>query len=89
MMRASLKEDSVYVVLSSSADNSLGTVLLKKSLAQNIMVGSTYEFTFKTYQAYIDTSLDHIFEENEVISVKETNKKGSEQKQEVSCNIFY
>ena len=89
MMRASNIEDSVYVVLSSNADNSLGTVLLKKNLAQNIMVGSTYEFTFKTYQAYIDTQIDHVFEENEVISIRETTKKGNEQKQETSCTIFY
>ena len=89
MMRASSEEDFVYVVLSSSVDNSLGTVLLKKSLAQNIMVGSTYEFTFKTYQAYIDTRIDHVFEENEVVNVRETTKKKTEQKQETACTIFY
>ena len=89
MMRAANVEDSVYVVLSSSADNSLGTVLLKKNLAQNIMVGSTYEFTFKTYQAYIDTQIEHVFEENEVVSIRETSKKGNEQKQETTCTVFY
>ena len=89
LMRASSKSDSVYVVLSSSVDDSLGTVLLKKNIVQNIMVGSTYEFTFKTYQAYLDTSIEQVFEENEVVSVRETDKKGKEQKQENTCTIFY
>ena len=53
------------------------------------MVGSYYEFHFKTYQAYIDTSLDSIFSENEISSINITNKDSKDFINEDTCSIFY
>ena len=53
------------------------------------MLAGVDEFTFKTYQAYIDTDIENVFDENEVVSVKKTDKTGVQQIQEDGCSIFY
>jgi len=77
------------VVLSQYQNDDLVTVRLKDNLANSLEEGYFYEFTFKTYQSYIDTDIENIFSENEVISIKKTDKIGSEQKQDTTCTIFY
>lgn len=77
------------VVLSEYLSDDLTTVRLDKDIATDLKVGFYYEFTFKTYQAYIDTDIENIFDENEVVSVKETDKVGVNQIQQDSCSIFY
>lgn len=87
LIKATKEDDYVNVALSSNDE--LGTVKLKKSIAKDIMVGSYYEFHFKTYQAYIDTSLDSIFSENEISSINITNKDSKDFINEDTCSIFY
>ena len=89
MIRENASLDEYSVVLSEYDNDSLVTVRLDSSLAKNLEVGKYYEFTFKTYQAYVDTDILDIFEENEVVAVRETDKKAVEQIREDSCSIFY
>ena len=89
MIRENASLDEYSVVLSEYDNDSLVTVRLDSSLAKNLEVGNYYEFTFKTYQAYVDTDILDIFEENEVVAVRETDKKAEEQIREDSCSIFY
>ena len=89
MIRENASLDEYSVVLSEYDNDSLVTVRLDSSLAKNLEVGKYYEFTFKTYQAYVDTDILDIFEENEVVAVRETDKKAEEQIREDSCSIFY
>ena len=89
MIKESDDGEDYTVVLSEYFSDDLTTVRLDKNIANNLQVGCYYEFTFKTYQAYIDTDIENIFDENEVVSVKETDKVGVNQIQQDSCSIFY
>ena len=89
MIKESDDGEDYTVVLSEYLSDDLTTVRLDKNIANNLQVGFYYEFTFKTYQAYIDTDIENIFDENEVVSVKETDKVGVNQIQQDSCSIFY
>lgn len=89
MLKEMEDENTIAVVLSEFQSDKLATVTLSNTLAKDLEVGSSYEFTFKTYQAYIDTDIENVFDENEVVSIKKTDKVGVEQIQEDSCSIFY
>ena len=89
MLKEMEDENTTAVVLSEFQSDKLATVTLSNTLAKDLEVGSSYEFTFKTYQAYIDTDIENVFDENEVVSIKKTDKVGVEQIQEDSCSIFY
>ena len=89
MLREMEDEDTTAVVLSEFQSDKLTTITLSNALAKDLEVGSSYEFTFKTYQAYIDTDIENVFDENEVVSVKKTDKTGVQQIQEDGCSIFY
>ena len=89
MLKEMEDENTIAVVLSEFQSDKLATVTLSNTLAKDLEVGSSYEFTYKTYQAYIDTDIENVFDENEVVSIKKTDKVGVEQIQEDSCSIFY
>lgn len=89
MIKESDDGEDYTVVLSEYLSDDLTTVRLDKDIATDLKVGFYYEFIFKTYQAYIDTDIENIFDENEVVSVKETDKVGVNQIQQDSCSIFY
>ena len=83
------KPDEYIVVLSEYLEDDLETIHLKKELASSLEVGSAYEFTFQTYEQYIDTDIEDIFTENEIVGVKKTDKQGIEQRQDYTCTLFY
>lgn len=89
MLKENVNDDDYSVVLSEFQSDDLVTIRLDKDLAKDLKVGFNYEFTFKTYQAYIDTDINNIFDENEVVDVKKTDKEGLNQIEEDSCSIFY
>ncbi len=89
MIRESYDQKDIIVVLSEYLEDDLATVHLKKEWANNLELGKAYEFTFQTFQQYIDTDIEDIFEENEVINIKQTDKIGIEQRQDYSCTLFY
>ena len=70
-------------------EDDLGSVKLSSSLVSSLEPGKTYEFTFRTYQSYIDTDIENVFDENEVVRITETDKTGVSQRQDSSCSIFY
>ena len=64
-------------------DENIEIVDIKKELAQNIEIGKTYEFTFKKNNSNnIDDNIKSIFNNTELINIKQTNKIGLEQIQE-------
>ena len=81
------KQNKYQVVLSDNED--IDVVMLDESKVSNLEVNSTYEFTFKAYQSYIDTDIEDVFKENEIIDIKKTDKVGIEQIQDSSCRFFY
>ena len=89
MMRKSELEDEYYVVLSDGLKTSLTTTTVSSSLGKNLEVGKYFEFTFKTYQAYIDTDIENIFADNEVVAIKKSDKEIDEQINEDTCSVFY
>lgn len=89
MIRQSKKNNEMKVVVSQYLSDDLTTITLDKELIENLEVGASYEFTFKTYQAYIDTDIENIFLENEIVDIKKTDKIGIDQRQDNSCTIFY
>ena len=89
MMRKSELEDEYYVVLSDGLKTFLTTTTVSSSLGKNLEVGKYFEFTFKTYQAYIDTDIENIFADNEVVAIKKSDKEIDEQINEDTCSVFY
>lgn len=89
MVRDTHDELQKVVVLSEYLEDDLGSVKLSSSLVSSLEPGKTYEFTFRTYQSYIDTDIENVFDENEVVRITETDKTGVSQRQDSSCSIFY
>ena len=85
----SSKEDYSYVTLTSFSDDDVYTAKLKNNLVNNILVDNYYEFTFQTYQSYIDTDIDEVFKNANVIRVNKTDKLPGEQIDDNSCRVFY
>ena len=83
------KEDYSYVTLSSFLDDEIYTAKIKNNLINNLLVDNYYEFTFQTYQSYIDTDIDDVFKDSNVIRVTKTDKLPSEQINDNSCRVFY
>lgn len=83
------ESDTLYVVLNEFQSENLVTVPIKRELLEGVTEGYYYEFTFNTYQSYIDTDIENIFEENEVVSIKKTDRPIDEQIHEDSCSAFY
>jgi len=89
MLKPSLDQNEVIVVVSQYNEDNVVSVKLSKDLANILEVGNDYEFTFKTYQAFVDTDIENVFYENDVIEIQKTNKKGFEQRQDETCTLFY
>ena len=83
------ESDTLYVVLNEFQSENLVTVPISRNLLNDVTEGYYYEFTFNTYQSYIDTNIETVFEENEVVSIKKTDKPIDEQIHEDSCSVFY
>lgn len=83
------ESDILYVVLNEFQSENLITVPISRRLLEGIIEGYYYEFTFNTYQSYIDTDIENVFEENEVVSIKKTDRSIDEQIHEDSCSAFY
>ena len=90
VMEKEMKDkDKISLVLLDDTDESFKTVQVKRSIAKDIEEKNFYEFTFLTYQAYIDDDIEDLFFHNEIKSIKKTDKKLEEQRQDKACTIFY
>ena len=90
VMEKEMKDkDKISLVLLDNTDESFKTVQVKRSIAKDIEEKNYYEFTFLTYQAYIDDDIEDLFFHNEIKSIKKTDKKLEEQRQDKACTIFY
>ena len=90
VMEKEMKDkDKISLVLLDDRDESFKTVQVKRSIAKDIEEKNFYEFTFLTYQAYIDDDIEDLFFHNEIKSIKKTDKKLEEQRQDKACTIFY
>ena len=78
-----------YITLKSFNDDEVYTAKVSDNLVSNIKSGETYEFTFKTYQSYIDRDIEEIFNNATLIKVVKTDKIGEEQIDDTSCRVFY
>ena len=85
----STKEDYSYVTLTSFSDDDIYTTKLKNNLVSNILVDNYYEFTFQTYQSYIDTDIEEVFRDANVIKINKTDKLPGEQIDDNTCRVFY
>lgn len=83
------KEDYSYITLSSFLDDDIYTAKIKNNLINNLLVDNYYEFTFQTYQSYIDTDIDDVFKDSNVIKITKTDKLPNEQINDNSCRVFY
>lgn len=88
-IKKSKDSEYAYLTLSTNESEDIYTVKLKSSLVSSVEVGFFYEFTFKTYQSYIDTDIEEVFHDAEVKEITKTNKVGVNQIQDHSCTVFY
>ncbi len=74
-------ETFIYLTIRQFQGEEVETIKVKKDLCSNITVGKNYEFTIKPTRKIEDT-IRWIFDNSEVVSIKETDKIGLEQIQE-------
>ena len=89
MIKEIKDSEEEYLVLSNGMESELATIKIKKSLAKNVTAKSYYEFTFQTYQSYLDDDIEDLFNNNAIINIKKTDKDIKSQRQDKSCTIFY
>ena len=75
-------ENYLYLTIRQFQQEEVETVKVLKNLANSIEINKNYEFTFKKANLNIEDSIKSIFENAELISIKETDKTGLEQIQE-------
>ncbi len=81
--------EEVNVTISSLDDEELESVKLNKTLTNQMRVGSAYEFTFQSYEAYLNTDISSLFTENTIKDIKEvTIKDGIEPRMDKNCIIY-
>lgn len=71
----------IYLTIRQFQDEEVQTIKVKRELCPDITVGKNYEFTIKPNYKLKDNILS-IFNNSEILEIKETNKLGLEQIQE-------
>ena len=80
-----LQEDDDYNYLNLTLKQyQADTLLVRINRNDLLKEGKTYEFTFVTYEKFEDT-MKNIFDYSEIVDIKETSKKGMDQKMDSIC----
>ena len=75
-------EDYLYLTLRKYQAEEVETVKVKKKLAKNVKSNKSYEFTFQYKVGTVEENIKSIFQNAELISIVETDKKGMDQRQD-------
>lgn len=75
-------ENYLYLTIKQFQQEEVEAVKVLKNLANSVEANKNYEFTFKKTNLTIEDSIGSIFENAELISIKENDKTGLEQIQE-------
>ena len=79
-------EEYLYLTIRKYQAEEVETVKVKKKLAKNVKSNKSYEFTFKYKVGTVEENIKSIFQNAELISIVETDKKGMEQRQDsIQC----
>ena len=76
----------LYVTISEYQVEGVFTIKLPKSVSEDLKKDKAYVFTFKTNKENIDESTDLLFNNSEIINIKETDKLGMERESRNDCN---
>lgn len=79
-------ENYLYITVHEYQKEGTYTLKLPKIISENLEVGNSYEFTFKTSEKYKITTTDDLFNNSEVINIEYTDKIGNEQTSTYYCN---
>ena len=75
-------EDYLYLTLRKYQAEEIETVKVKKKLAKDVKSDKSYEFTFQYKVGTVEENIKSIFQNAELISIVETDKKGMDQRQD-------
>ncbi len=75
-------EDYLYLTLRKFQAEEVETVRVKKKLAKDVKSDKSYEFTFRYKVGTVEENIKSIFQNAELISIVETDKKGMDQRQD-------
>lgn len=75
-------EDYLYLTLRKFQAEEVETVRVKKKLAKDVKSDKSYEFTFQYKVGTVEENIKSIFQNAELISIVETDKKGMDQRQD-------
>lgn len=75
-------EDYHYLTIRKYQAEEIETVKVKKKLAKDVKSDKSYEFTFQYKVGTVEENIKSIFQNAELISIVETDKKGLEQRQD-------
>jgi len=75
-------EDYLYLTLRKYQAEEIETVKVKKILAKDVKSDKSYEFTFQYKVGTVEENIKSIFQNAELISIVETDKKGMDQRQD-------
>ena len=79
-------EEYLYLTIRKYQAEEVETVKVKKKLAKDVKSDKSYEFTFQYKVGTVEENIKSIFQNAELISIVETDKKGMDQRQDfIQC----
>lgn len=78
-------DEFLYITIRAFQDEEVQTIKILKNINDNITVGKYYEFEFNLHKKIDEDDILSIYNNSNIISIKETNKTGLEQIQENIC----
>ena len=78
-------ENYLYITIHEFQVEGTYTLKLPMTISSHLEVGNSYEFTFKTTKDYIKTNTDILFNNSDVINLKQSTKEGLERTSKYYC----
>lgn len=79
-------ENYLYVTMHEFQVEGTYTIKLPKTISDNLEVGSSYEFTFKTTSEYVNGTISELFANSEIINTLYSDKVGLDRTNKYYCN---
>ena len=76
-------EEYLYLTIRQFQEEEIKTIKVQNDLANNVKIGNSYEFIFQYTDNIIEDNIEAIFENAILIEIKETDKQGLEQIQDL------
>lgn len=75
-----------YVTIRGFQNEDIQTIKVSKNISNELISGKNYEFKFKQNDSIAEDNILNIYNNSDIVSIKETNSEGNKQLNENFCN---